>query len=144
MQQHRSELLPSLGIIFSSILWGLFWIPVRAIEQTGVSALWIGPVLFACVVLIFLPFALMRWRSVFRAGPGLILTGLLPGMAFALYAVSFNLTDVVHALLLFYMSPIWSTLLGLVFLRERLNINRLVALILGLGGLVVVLLHLYF
>jgi len=139
VQQTRNELLPSLGIIFSAMLWGLFWIPVRAIEQTGVSALWTGPVLFACVALIFLPVALIRRKALYRAGPGLILTGLLPGTAFALYTVSFNLTDVVHALLLFYMSPIWSTLLGLVFLRERLNINRLAALILGLGGLVVVL-----
>jgi len=45
----------------------------------------------------------------------------------------------VHALLLFYISPFWSTLLGLIFLGERLNINRIFALALGLSGLVVVL-----
>ena len=112
---------------------------MREIEQAGVPALWTGPVLFACVTLIFLPVALIRWRAFYSAGLGLILTGLLPGSAFALYAVSFNLTDVVHVLLLFYMSPIWSTLLGLVFLGERLNLNRLIALILGLAGLAVVL-----
>ncbi len=138
-QRNRTDLLPSLGIVFSSALWGLFWIPVRAVEQAGVSALWTGPVLFASVVLIFLPVALLRWRILYGAGPGLILTGLLSGSAFALYAASFNLTDVVHALLLFYVSPIWSTLLGLAFLGERLNIHRVAALVLGLGGLVVVL-----
>jgi drug/metabolite transporter (DMT)-like permease len=139
MQESRKDLLPSLGIAFSAALWGLFWIPVRAIEQTGVSVQWTGPVLFACVTLIFLPVALVRWRVMRRAGPGLILTGLLPGAAFAFYAVSFNMTDVVHALLLFYVSPIWSTFLGLIMLGERLNINRVAALILGLSGLAVVL-----
>ena len=139
MQQSRNKLLPSLGIMFSSALWGLFWIPVRAIEDAGVSALWTGPVIFACVALVFLPVALWRWRALRSAGPGLVLTGLLPGTAFVLYAASFNMTDVVHALLLFYVSPIWSTLLGLIFLGERLNINRIAALVLGLGGLVVVL-----
>ena len=134
MQESRKDLLPSLGIAFSAALWGLFWIPVRAIEQTGVSVQWTGPVLFACVTLIFLPVALVRWRVMRRAGPGLILTGLLPGAAFAFYAVSFNMTDVVHALLLFYVSPIWSTFLGLIMLGERLNINRVAALILGLSG----------
>ena len=139
MLENRKDLWPSLGIAFSSALWGLFWIPVRAIEEAGISVQWTGPVLFACVSLIFLPIALMRWRVLRQAGPGLILTGLLPGTAFAFYAVSFNMTDVVHALLLFYVSPIWSTLLGLLLLGERLNLNRVAALIMGLGGLAVVL-----
>lgn len=138
-QQRRNDILPSLGIAFSSGLWGLFWIPVRAIEEAGVSALWTGPVLFACVALVFFPVALARWRTIQQAGIGLLLTGLLSGSAFAFYAVSFNMTDVVHALLLFYVSPVWSTLLGLVFLRERLNVNRVAALVLGLSGLIVVL-----
>ena len=131
--------MPSLGIVCSAAAWGLFWIPIRAIEESGVPALWTGPVLFASVALIFLPFILMRWRTLYSAGPGLILTGLLSGTAFALYAVSLNLTDIVHALLLFYVSPIWSTILGVTLLRERLNINRIAALVLGLSGLAVVL-----
>ncbi len=139
MQESRKDLLPSLGIAFSAALWGLFWIPIRAIEEAGVSVQWVGPVVFASVTLIFLPVVLMRWRVLRRAGRGLILTGLLSGTAFAFYAVSFNMTDVVHALLLFYLSPIWSTLLGLTLLGEKLNINRGAALILGLSGLAVVL-----
>ena len=135
----RSDLLASLGIVFSSALWGLFWIPVRAVEEAGISDLWTGPVIFACVSLIFLPVAIIRWRHMYSAGPGLIITGLMPGTAFALYAVSFNMTDLVHAMLLFYVSPIWSTLLGLMFLGERLNVNRVIAIMLGLGGLVVIL-----
>ena len=139
MAESRKDLLPSLGIALSSALWGLFWIPVRAIEEAGISVQWTGPVLFASVCLIFLPIALLRWRTFRQAGAGLILTGLLSGTTFAFYTVSFNLTDVVHALLLFYVSPIWSTLLGLLLLGERLNFNRVAALIMGLGGLVVVL-----
>ena len=139
MPESRKDLLPSLGIAFSAALWGLFWIPIRAIEETGISVQWAGPVVFASVTLIFLPVVLMRWRELRRAGRGLILTGLLSGTAFAFYAISFNMTDVVHALLLFYLSPIWSTLLGLTLLGEKLNINRVAALILGLSGLAVVL-----
>ena len=131
--------MASLGISFSAALWGLFWIPIRAIEDTGITALWTGPILFASVALIFLPAAILRWRSVLAAKQELFLIGLLTGTAFSLYAASFNLTDVVRALLLFYVSPIWSTLLGLVFLGERLNLHRVAALVLGLSGLVVVL-----
>ena len=139
MEPQLRTLLSSLGIALSAALWGVFWIPVRAIEETGVSALWTGPILFACVALVFMPFAVARWRVFRQAGFGLLLTGLLPGLAFALYAASFNMTDIVHALLLFYVSPVWSTLLGLIFLGERLALNRIAALVLGISGLVVVL-----
>jgi drug/metabolite transporter (DMT)-like permease len=37
------------------------------------------------------------------------------------------------------MSPLWSTLLGMLVLRERLNINRVIALLLAFGGLYIVL-----
>ena len=57
-----------------------------------------------------------------------MLPGLLAGSAFALYIASINLTEVVRAILLFYMTPLWSTLLGVLVLRERLTANRIVAL----------------
>lgn len=44
MQETRKDLLPSLGIAFSAALPGLFWIPVRAIEEAGVSVQWTVPV----------------------------------------------------------------------------------------------------
>lgn len=135
----RRDILPSIGIVFSSGLWGLFWLPIRAIEEAGVAALWTGPVIFTAVSLVLLPVALIRFRHLGRDAGSLILTGALTGSAFALYAVSFNMTDIIRALLLFYVSPVWSTMLGLLFLGERFNVNRLIALIMGLGGLVVVL-----
>ena len=68
-----------------------------------------------------------------------MLPGLLAGFAFALYIASLNLTEVVRAILLFYLSPLWSTLLGMLLLQERLTLNRVVALLLAFCGLYVVL-----
>lgn len=137
--RRRPDLLPSLAIAFSAALWGLFWLPVRAIEDAGVSAGWTGPVIFAAVTVVFLPAALWRWRRFAGQGFNLLTAGALAGAAFSLYATSFHMTDVVRALLLFYMTPVWSTLLGVVVLRERLSLNRLLALGLGFCGLMVVL-----
>ena len=69
----------------------------------------------------------------------MLVTGLLTGGAFVLYTVSIVLTEVVAAILLFYMSPVWATVLGRVLLGERFTVSRLAALVLGLGGLWVVL-----
>ncbi len=137
--QRRPDLLPSLGIAFSAGLWGLFWIPIRAIEEAGVSAAWTGPAIFVCVVITVLPIAIWRWRRFLTSDLGFWTACGLAGLAFTFYAISFNLTDVVHAMLLFYVSPIWSTLLGIVFLGERLTLNRVLAIALGIGGLAVVL-----
>lgn len=137
--RRRADLLPSLLIVFSASLWGLFWLPLRGIERAGVAAIWTSPTVFACVLLVILPAAVWRWRNFIAGGADLFTAGALAGLAFAMYATSILLTDVVRALLLFYMTPIWSTALGLAFLGERLTINRLLALGLGFCGLAVVL-----
>ncbi len=135
----RRDLIPSIGIAVGAMLWGLFWLPVRAIEQAGVSVMWTVPVIFASVTLLFLPVALWRWRNFVKGGPSLVSTCALASFAFVLYAISFNLTEVVRALLLFYLTPLWSTLLGVFFLWERLTVNRLLALVLAFVGLAIVL-----
>ncbi len=139
MSTPRSDLVPSLALAFGAALWGLYWIPVRTIEQGGVHAFWTGPVIFGSSCLLFLPLALIRWRQFAEHWRHSLVPGLLAGFAFSLYIASLNLTDVVRAILLFYMSPLWSTLLGILVLKERLTGNRVVALLLAFCGLYVVL-----
>ena len=135
----RSDLLPSIAIAVGAAFWGLYWIPVRGIEQVGVHAFWTGPVIFGASSLLFLPLVLLRWRNYVAHWRHILLPGLLAGSAFSLYIASLNLTDVVRAILLFYMSPLWSTLLGILVLRERLTANRVIGLLLAFCGLYIVL-----
>lgn len=139
MSAPRGDLIPSLGLAIGAAFWGLYWIPIRGIEAAGVHAFWTGPVIFGSSTLLFLPYLLARWRVFAGQWRSIVLPGLLAGSAFALYIVSLNQTDVVRAILLFYMSPLWSTLLGILILNERLTINRLLALVLAAAGLYVVL-----
>ncbi len=135
----RADLLPSLGVAVSGAVWGLFWIPMRAVEEGGFAGGWgaLGFMLLQCVLMI--PVMALRWRHLRAAGPALLLTGIFTGAAFALYAVSLVFTEVVRSLLLFYLSPVWSTLLARLLLGERITVARLSALVLGLAGLVVIL-----
>lgn len=137
--RRRPDLVPSLAIATAAVLWGLFWIPVRAIEDAGVGSAWAGTLVFASGGVAFVPLALCRWRRFCRIGKDDLGAAALAGLAFALYAISLNLTEVVRALLLFYMTPLWSTLLGIALLGERLTVNRVLALAFALAGLVVVL-----
>jgi len=135
----RADLLPSVALAFGAALWGLYWIPVRGIEQAGVAAYWTGPTLFAASTLLLIPILLLRFGNFVNHWRNILLPGLLAGSAFALYIASINLTDVVRAILLFYLSPLWSTLLGMLMLQERLTGNRMIALILAFCGLYIVL-----
>jgi len=139
LESGRSDLVPSIAIAIGAAFWGLYWIPIRGIEQAGTHAFWTGPVIFGAATLLFLPLMLLRIRNYIAHWRHILLPGLLAGFAFALYIASLNLTDVVRAILLFYMSPLWSTFLGILVLKERLTGNRVVALLLAFSGLYVVL-----
>lgn len=76
--------------------------------------------------------SLADWRD-------LALIGLLMGGAYAFYAASFMLTDVVRVVLLFYLAPVWGTLLEIFVLRRPLTLRRCASLLLGIGGLTVIL-----
>ena len=130
---------PETAIAISGAFWGLYWIPVRHLQAGGVGVVWFTLCLFASVLALLVPL-LVRYppaRAAFT--PRMLLTGLLTGGAFVLYTVSIVLTEVVAAILLFYMSPVWATVLGRVLLAERFTASRVVALVMGLGGLWVVL-----
>jgi len=136
---HRSDVGPSVAIAIGAAFWGLYWIPIRGIEQAGVHAFWTGPVIFGFSTLLFIPIVLFRIHNYIAHWRQIVVPGLLAGFAFALYIASLNLTEVVRAILLFYMSPLWSTLLGVVVLKERLTLNRVIALLLAFCGLYIVL-----
>ena len=130
---------PETAIAISGALWGLYWIPVRHLEARGVGVVWTTLGLFVVGLALLAPILIRHppARAVFT--PRMLATGLLTGGAFVLYSVSLVLTEVVTAILLFYLSPVWATVLGRVLLAERLTGSRLTALALGLGGLWVVL-----
>ena len=130
---------PELAIAVSGALWGIYWIPVRYLEARGFGVVWLTLAVFVVGLVLLAPL-FVRWpggRAAFS--PRMLVTGLLTGGAFILYSISIALTEVVSAILLFYLSPVWATVLGRLLLRERLTGARLTALALGIGGLWVVL-----
>jgi drug/metabolite transporter (DMT)-like permease len=134
----RPDLLPSLGIAFGGVLWGLFWLPIRALGERGLEGAWPGAILYAACLVVLLPVLPFRWRHFRAHWRPLLYSGLFTGTAFACYATSLLLTEVVRTILLFYLTPLWATLFGVLLLGERLTIVRVSALALGFVGMLVV------
>ena len=138
-REQGNVLLPSIGIFVGGAMWGLIWLPLRAIGDHGLQAVWPGGLVYAATALLLLPLFVLRWRHL-RGNLGqLVICGMLTGSSFSLYATAILTTDVVRAILLFYLSPIWGTVLGAIFLGERITVTRVMALVLGLLGMVVIL-----
>ncbi len=135
----RPDLLPSLAVGAPAMFWGIFWIPVRRLDEGGIDGAWVMVALYAIAIVVLAPLAPLCWRRVRAAGWGWVLTGVFTGGSFLLYGNAFLHTDVVHALFLFYLSPIWSVLLGRLILGESITKLRLLAIALGFGGLVIML-----
>lgn len=129
----------SLGIAFGGALWGVFWLPVRAVSDAGITGVWAGLSCYLTLITGMIVIMVFRRGLVSTPIAPLALCGLLTGSAFTLYATSLLLTDVVRVLLLFYMTPLWSTLASRIFLGERLTINRMFALLLAFMGLITIL-----
>ncbi|MEM8819713.1 MAG: DMT family transporter [Pseudomonadota bacterium] len=132
-------LWPSIGLVIGGALWGIIWLPLRALGGMGLNGAWPALVMFLGTLVVLLPFILFRIRRLSAIWLPLTLSGAFTGMAFSFYATSISLTEVVRAVLLFYLTPVWGTALGMIFLGERLSAARVAAIVLGLGGLFVIL-----
>lgn len=137
--RHDTAALVTLAIAVSSLLWGLYWLPLRLLDEAGVAGGWPALVVNLAAVTVLIPIAVVYRQQLLHGGWSLALTGLVIGTALALYGVSVVITDVVRAILLFYLSPAWSTILGVVWLNEKLGPRRIGALIFGFLGLMVIL-----
>lgn len=139
MLRVQFQYLPVIVVFLCASAWGLFWLPLRAFESAGIDAGWATLAQFVFPLLLLLPLAIYR-RFVGRAtGIRDAVTGLLIGGSFVLYFDSLLLTEVARALILFYVTPMWSTLLEVGVMRRALSKNRVIALALGLTGLLVIL-----
>ncbi|MGU9962009.1 MAG: DMT family transporter, partial [Candidatus Puniceispirillales bacterium WSBS_2018_MAG_OTU23] len=126
-------------VLVSSSIYGLLWLPLRMIEEYGLHGIWAG------MFFTFVPIPLMiwffgrslmadrkNWHVYFWAGAA-IGTGLM------LYTLGLILGSVTKTTVLFYLTPVWSSLLGMMFLGEKPRPILLLGNILGLTGCVLIM-----
>jgi drug/metabolite transporter (DMT)-like permease len=63
---------------------------------------------------------------------------MLSGGALLLYSTSIVYTDVVRAMLLFYLTPIWATILARIFLGDLITPSRVIAMLLAILGMLTI------
>jgi drug/metabolite transporter (DMT)-like permease len=130
-------LLPTCAVLAVGMLWGIFWIPMRWLDSYGVGAAWVSVIFSTVMTIAPLPWLIAKRN--FTVHRSQVAAGVLLGTAFTFYTCSLLLTDVIHAILLFYLTPIWSTAAGFVLHGSKPTLKRVAAIVLGLAGMMFIL-----
>jgi drug/metabolite transporter (DMT)-like permease len=138
-QAARPELLPSAAIAFVAATWGTYWLPLRHIDGLGLPATWATFIMVGIAMLALTPIQILRWRHLRKQGWLVFGIGLMTGTAFVLYSNSYAFTTIVNVLFLFYLTPIWATIMARVVLGEPITPVRVGAITAGFVGLGIIL-----
>jgi len=132
--KHSTPVIPVISLLIAATLWGIAWYPLRIAENYGMAGLWTTVLAYSGSLVVGLAFFRSHLRH-FRTQPLLLcVIALVNGwlnVAFILAVIDGN---VIRVILLFYLSPVWSTLLGWLVLKEHISGWSLATLIVAMTG----------
>lgn len=117
----------------ASVLWGVWWIPIRWLEAAGLEGVWASLAMGLAALPVLAALA-ARDRPGGVTAPRALLGALLIGLAAMLYGAALSFTDVVRAVVIFYLAPAWSTAIECLFMGRRWSLRSAAALGLSLLG----------
>ena len=130
---------PVLGLLYASTFWGVVWYPTRLLEGLGMQGAWLTLVGYGAAFVAFMPFVRISFGGLRRQPWEALWLVLAAGWTNVAFVLAVLEGEVVRVVLLFYLSPIWTVLLGRWLLHEHLTSRTWMMLGLGLGGALVML-----
>ncbi len=135
----KTENLAKLAVALAGICWGVLWIPLRGLNGVGVDKFWTFVTFGAVPAILVAPLFILRWKHHRSGGVWLLLTGLALGLTQFFYSLSVLHTEIVRAMVLFYLNPIWAMLLARYFLGEAVTPIRWTAIAVAFVGMAIIL-----
>ncbi|MFT6641632.1 MAG: drug/metabolite transporter (DMT)-like permease [Patiriisocius sp.] len=122
------------AVTVGSAIWGLFWIPLRYLEDAGIPGLWAVALVLTTA---FVPSLLATiWRR--ELSELTTVNGWVVGFALStstvLYFTAVLYTDVIRAIFLFYLLPLWTTLSARLLYGEPIRRAQLAVIAAALVG----------
>lgn len=131
--------LPVAVLFAASVLWGTAWLPLKALNGLGVEGIPLTVVAYGAATAVMLPWFLVQRRQWRGEGHWLLAIVLVGGYANLAFSSALIYGEVVRVMVLFYLLPVWGVLGGRMFLGERIDNARWLAVLLALSGAVLVL-----
>ncbi|MDA8419722.1 MAG: DMT family transporter [Pseudomonadota bacterium] len=137
---HRAHgMLPVLALLAGSGMWGLVWYPMRLLNAAGLDGIWLTLILYASALVFSLPRTAPVFREYPRAPAAIVALMLAGGWTNVAFLVAVLHGDILRVMLLFYLSPLWATLLGWLVLGERVGVRAQAGLALAMAGALLML-----
>ena len=131
---------PNLTVIISSLFWGTYWIPLRLIDKDNSSSIWpIFLTFFLLSLILIKPLIKSYYNLIINKNYYFFLGCFFAALAISLYSESLLRGEIAKVVVLFYLCPVWGTILARIFLKHKLNFHRIISIILGLAGLQIIL-----
>jgi drug/metabolite transporter (DMT)-like permease len=130
---------PATVVAVSAVFWGLWWLPLRSLDATGLGPMALNLWLYVVAALALLPVLWALRTKALAGGPALLLSAGLFGIAILAWNGALQTGEVVRVTLLFFLMPVWATVLGRLFLAEPMGGRRIAAICFGVGGALVLL-----
>jgi len=109
------------AVIAGAAIWGLFWIPLRYLEHAGIPGLWAVALVLAAAFIPSLIITVWQGEAAELTSADSWQVGIALGIATVLYFTAVLYTDVIRAIFLFYLLPLWTTLSARVVYGERIR-----------------------
>ena len=136
--QHTS-VFAVISLLLTATLWGIFWYPLRWLEQQGLQGIMITFLIYCGTLVYSIPIILRQYRQFGRHPWLLLLIGLSSGWGNTAFILAMLEGEVVRVILLFYLSPVWATLLARFVLKEHLTQAAYWLLLLAFAGAMLML-----
>lgn len=135
----NKTVLATFTVILSAMFWGTFGIFAKSLYALGLTPLQLTAIRsfftalsYLIAILIYKPKLLkIKLKDI----PLFICTGILTFLLFnVFYMFSMSMNSISVAVILLYTSPVWVTLISAIFMHDKLNAKKIIALVLAVGG----------
>lgn len=125
-------------LLYAAAFWGVVWYPTRYLEVNGISAFWLTSIGYSAAILLALPF-IRGYRSIGRHWLNYLVMMFAAGWANQAFLLAMIEGTVVRAMLLFYMSPIWTLIFCHFILDEEIERRNYLLMAIAMAGALLML-----
>ena len=125
----------ALAVGLGSAFWGLFWIPLRYLEQAGLPSLIAVALVLSLSGIAALVVCIYHRALTELTTPASWIIGINMGLATVLYFYGVMTSDVIRVIFLFYLLPVWTTLAARVIYGEPIGIPQIIVIMTAIIGL---------
>lgn len=136
---HHHHRLAVASLLFSASLWGLIWYPLRLLNEAGMGAVWSSLIMYLVAGILAIPVLYKQYKVVSFHRADLLALAIAAGITNVAFVVALIEGEVMRVMLLFYLSPLWTVLLGRWFLGEKLSQSAIIMFMVAMGGSIIML-----